>query len=251
MVSQQQLSSHLEQLLQPAKFQDYCPNGLQVAGRDQIKSIIGGVTASLEFIRAARDRGADALLVHHGLFWHNDDRRIVGLLKARLQTLLEHELNLFAYHLPLDLHPSLGNNVQLAQQLGWAPSGKFGDSKLPMGLYTELDTPITGAELAKHLQQTLVRAPLHIAVRTLPVRRIGWCTGAAQNLIQQAYEAGLDAYISGEISEQTVHQAKEYQLDYFAAGHHATERYGIQALLCELEHKFNVTTEFMDLHNPV
>ncbi len=240
MLERHELNSHLDELLQSQTFQDYCPNGLQVQGKPEIHKIVGAVTASLQCIETARAVKADALLV-----------RVVGLLKPRLQILLQHNINLLAYHLPLDVHPIYGNNTQLAAHLGWSVSGTFGPGPTPLGQYTTLPVPISGAKLAQHLETRLGRAPLHIAGGNQPLQRIGWCTGAAQNLIASAYEARLDAYISGEISEQTVHQAKEYQLDYLAAGHHATERYGVQSLLRYLSERYEVATEFLDLDNPV
>lgn len=251
MLQLRELDSYLNKLLQSQNFQDYCPNGLQVQGKTEIQKIVGAVTASLACIETACAVGADALLVHHGLFWRGDDMRVVGLLKPRLQMLLKQDVNLLAYHLPLDVHPVYGNNSQLAAQLGWSVSGTFGSGSTPLGQYTTLSSPISGVKLAQHLEKCLGRATLHIPGRETPLQRIGWCTGAAQNLISAAYEAQLDAFISGEISEQTVHQAKEYQLDYFAAGHHATERYGVRSLLTHLSDKFEVATQFLEIDNPV
>ncbi len=240
------LDDYLIQLLQPERFSDYCPNGLQVEGRREIKKIITGVTASYDFLEAALQANADAVLVHHGYFWRGEALPIVGMKKRRLQFLLQHEINLFAFHLPLDAHTELGNNVMLAKQLDlkvteWAE----------MLALAELSQPQTLQTFSAHVEAKLKRKPQVIGDLKKPIKKIAICTGAAQDYIDRAVTAGVDVYISGEISEQTVHIARETGMSYISAGHHATERYGIQALGEHLADKFGIKHEYIDVDNPV
>jgi len=237
----------LDEWLQPGNFQDYCPNGLQVEGREQVQTLVTGVTASAALIDSAIAAGADMILVHHGYFWKGEDPCIRGMKKARLKRLLEHDINLVAYHLPLDEHPEYGNNRQLGQVLGL-------ENIRPLtGLVWqgELPEPMTPGALADHLNRCLGRQPLHVGEGPDSIRRVGWCTGAAQGFVDTAVAAGLDAYISGEISEQTTHIARECGIHYYAAGHHATERYGVQALGEALACEFGLVHRFIDCDNPV
>lgn len=252
MVRLNDLVSHCDALLQVSDFQDYCPNGLQVQGRGEVRHLVSGVSASLALIEAAIAAGADALLVHHGWFWNGEDPRVVGMKQRRLKRLLESDLSLIAYHLPLDGHGDLGNNAQLGRLLGLNMEGRFG--KGPDGgiaAWGSLPGALNGAALAALIGQRLGREPLHISGGERPLRRIGWCTGAAQGWIEQAAALGLDGFISGEVSEHTVHAARELGIDYFAAGHHATERYGVQALGEHLAQEFSITHQFIDIDNPV
>lgn len=242
------LAAHLDQLLEVAKFRDYCPNGVQVEGRAEVRRVLTGVTASQALLDHAVSGGFDALIVHHGYFWKGEDGRIVGLRKRRLQTLLANDLNLLAYHLPLDAHPELGNNAQLALRLGWRPDGRFGDQDI--GWLGEDATPGTAAELAGRLEKALGRVPLLVGPAERPVRRIAWCSGGAQGYFEQAIAAGADAYISGEISEQTTHLARESGVAYLACGHHASERYGAAALAAYLRSELGLEAEFVDVDNP-
>lgn len=252
MVTLKALIEYTDTLLSPDRYSDYCPNGLQVEGRAEIRSIASGVTASLALIEAAIEAGADALVVHHGYFWKGEDACITGMKRRRLERLLGSGTSLLAYHLPLDAHPELGNNAQLAQLLGFSAQGNFGsDGGLQLGQYGELARPLSGAALAEHLQASLGRTPQHIAGAGDLIRRVGWCTGAAQSYIEAAVEQGLDAFISGEISEQTVHVVRECGIHYFAAGHHATERYGVRALGERLAGHFGIMHRFIDIDNPV
>ncbi|OUR65452.1 Nif3-like dinuclear metal center hexameric protein [Methylophaga sp. 42_25_T18] len=252
MIPRTELLSYLETLLEPNRFQDYCPNGLQVEGQEQVHTLVTGVTASQDLIEAALDVGADTIIVHHGYFWRGEDPRVIGVKQKRLKQLLLNNVNLIAYHLPLDAHPSLGNNVQLSELLGFEVDGRIsgtGDPALAMcGCLAE---PQSVHELADHLRQQLEREPLVIQAHDRPITTIGWCTGAAQDYIQQAAELGLDAFLSGEISEQTVHLARELGINYFAAGHHATERYGVLALGEHLAQQFDIQNQFIDIDNPV
>jgi dinuclear metal center YbgI/SA1388 family protein len=258
-ISRDDLSEYLFDYLGVAKIKDYCPNGLQVQGRPQIKKIITGVTASLGLIERAIEEKADAILVHHGWFWKNDDARVVGQLHDRLKLLMAHDINLFAYHLPLDVHPQLGNNAQLAKMMGWGVSRP--SKKSPLATLGVMDGLIwegkpaasqkTLGQLARSLASRLGRDPLVVGDLNKPIKRIAWCTGGAQNYIKEASLMKVDAYISGEISESTFHSANEMGVAYIAAGHHATERYGIQALGQHLQKTFRIKHQFIDLPNPV
>lgn len=248
-MKREELVNYLDGLLQPGRFRDYCPNGLQVEGREEIVKIVAGVTANQDLLDIAVDRGADAIIVHHGYFWKGEDGRVTGLRRRRLATLLANGINLLAYHLPLDAHPELGNNAQLAAQLGWQPEGRFGDQEIAW--FGSLAAPCDLRQLAAQVGQKLGRTPLVVGDPDRPLRRIGWCTGGAQSYFEQAIALGLDAYLSGEISEQTVHLARESGVAYLAAGHHATERYGIAALVGHLAQSCGLDCEFVDLDNPV
>ncbi|PKO34270.1 MAG: Nif3-like dinuclear metal center hexameric protein [Betaproteobacteria bacterium HGW-Betaproteobacteria-7] len=243
------LVNYLDGLLEPGKFRDYCPNGLQVEGRDEVGRIVAGVTASQALLDVAVARGADAVVVHHGYFWKGDDGRVTGIRRQRLRTLLGHEISLLAYHLPLDAHPQLGNNAQLAADLGWQAEGRFGEQDIGwLGRPIEVETLAT---LAAQVEHRFRRAPLVIGDGAKTIRRIAWCSGGAQGYFEQAIALGVDAYLSGEISEQTVHLARESGVAYLAAGHHATERGGIRALAAHLNGHEGLTCEFVDLDNPV
>ncbi len=243
------LNNYLNALLQPERFSDYCPNGLQVEGKQRISKIVTGVTASMALLEAALQVDADAVLVHHGYFWRGEALPIIGIKKRRIQFLLQHDLNLFAYHLPLDAHPVFGNNVMLANQLGLNITGKIGEKE--MLLLAELIAPQSLQTFANLIESKLNRKPQVIGDLTKPVKTVALCTGAAQGYIEQAVAANVDVYISGEISEQTVHVARESGVSYISAGHHATERYGIQALGEHLAEKFGLQHTFIDCDNPV
>jgi len=252
MVQRDQLIAYLDELLSVSSFSDYCPNGLQVEGRHEISVIVGGVTASQALINAAIVHGADTLLVHHGYFWKGEDPCIVGMKHRRLNSLLDAGMNLLAYHLPLDAHPELGNNAQLAELLGLKTTGSFGKGSGPdIGLVGELPKRVTGEAFAEQIAEKLGREPLHIHGGKESIHSIAWCTGAAQDYIEQAAALGVDAFLSGEISEQTVHQARELGVHFYSAGHHATERGGVMALGTHLADKFGVTFHFEDIGNPV
>lgn len=248
-MKRQELQTYLDGLLDCGRIKDYCPNGLQVEGRDEVSRIVCGVTASLALVEEAAALQADAILVHHGWFWRGEDLRVTGFRKARMATLLRHDINLFGYHLPLDLHAELGNNVQLAKQLGWKITGRCGE--LDLVFLGEPAQATTAGELALVMQAKLGRAPLLIGDDAGMVSRVGWCTGAAQSSFEDAIAAGVDLYVSGEISEPTVHLARESGVAYLAAGHHATERYGIAALGEHLAGRFGLDVRFVDLDNPV
>ncbi len=248
-MKREELVDYLDGLLVPGKFRDYCPNGLQVEGRAEIVRLVAGVTASQALLDVAVARNADAILVHHGYFWKGEDGRVTGLRRKRLSSLLANDINLLAYHLPLDAHPELGNNAQLAQRLGWVVEGRFGEQDIAW--LGSLVGPGSLAELAADVARVLGRAPLVIGEGNKLIRRIAWCSGGAQSYFEQAIALGVDAYLSGEISEQTVHLARESGVAYLAAGHHATERYGVQALAEHVAQQFGIACEFVDLDNPV
>ncbi|MBO0613704.1 Nif3-like dinuclear metal center hexameric protein [Thiothrix fructosivorans] len=245
------LETYLNQLLNVSKFRDYAPNGIQVEGRAEIKRIVTGVSASQALLDAAVEQGADAILVHHGYFWKGESPVIRGMKKRRLMTLLKHDMSLLGYHLPLDAHPEFGNNVQLAQLLGIHVDGVMDARELQgVGNIGTVAQPLSLVAFGQQVASALVREPLLIAGGEHPVQRIAWCTGGAQGYIQQAFELGADTYLSGEISEHTVHFARENGIHYIAAGHHATERYGIQALGEHLAQQFGLEHLFLDLNNP-
>jgi dinuclear metal center YbgI/SA1388 family protein len=232
--------------------QDYCPNGLQIEGRSMVAKILGGVTASQALIDAAIDNNADAILVHHGYFWKGEDQRITGLKRRRIASLLAHDISLIAYHLPLDIHPVVGNNIQLAKELGLNYAGPLDpSSKHSIGIVTELPKAMAADKFKAHLTRVLGRNAQLIGKPDKIISRIGLCTGAAQSYIEQAVALGLDAFISGEISEPTFHIAQESGVNYFSAGHHATERGGIKALGKHLAKQFDISFEFVDIFNPV
>lgn len=236
-------------LLDVRRFQDYCPNGLQIEGVSEVGRIVSGVTASQRLIDAAVEREANLLLVHHGYFWRGEDPRLVGMKGRRIATLFNNGISLLAYHLPLDAHPELGNNVRLAAEWGLTVEGRFGPSDA--ALHGTLPEEMEGARLAQWLAERCGRPPLHIQGGGGAIRRIGWCSGAAQDYIEEAAALGLDAYLSGEISERTVHAARELGIHYFAAGHHATERFGVRALGEELARRFGIEHHFIDIPVPV
>ena len=248
-MQREELNRYLDGLLEISRYQDYCPNGLQVEGRGAIRRIVSGVTASHELIQAALAQEADAILVHHGYFWKGDDPRLTGTRRARVALLLAHELNLFAYHLPLDAHAELGNNAQLGKRLGLAETGRFADQDI--GFCGALAAPMRLDAFAAHVAHRLGREPLVIGEPAREVRNVAWCTGAAQGYFEDAIGLGPDAYLSGEISEQQVHLARETGVAFVAAGHHATEKYGVQALGEHLAARFGVEHRFIDIPNPV
>lgn len=246
------ITQYIHQLLAVDKFQDYGPNGLQVEGKKEINRIISGVTACRALIDKAIELKADAILVHHGYFWKGEDPCLVGMKAERIRRLFQHDINLLAYHLPLDAHGVLGNNAQLAKRLGIKPEGRFiGDSETGIGMYGSLPTAMSGEFLAEHIDKILVRTPLHIKGNEQTIQRIAWCTGGAQGYLQQAIELGVDAYITGEVSEHTVHTARENGIHFYSAGHHATERYGVQALGTHLADKFGIQHKYIEIENPV
>jgi dinuclear metal center YbgI/SA1388 family protein len=248
-MQREELNRYLDGLLEVSRFRDYCPNGLQVEGRGEIRRIASGVSASLDLIRAAVSAGADAILVHHGYFWKGEDPRLTGTRRARIALLLEHGMNLFAYHLPLDAHPELGNNAQLALRLGWSAEGRTGEPDILA--YGRVAAPVTLARLGKDIAASLGREPLVIGAPDKQIARVAWCTGAAQSYFEAAIALGVDAYLTGEISEQHVHLARESGVAFIAAGHHATEKYGVQALGAHLAARFGVEHCFIDIPNPV
>jgi dinuclear metal center YbgI/SA1388 family protein len=250
--SRDEILKTLKALLRPEQFKDYCPNGMQVEGKPQVQRLVSGVTACQALIDRAIEERADMLLVHHGYFWRGEDETVTGIKKTRIEALLKHNISLLAYHLPLDVHAELGNNAALGKLLGFKTTGDLGkQNNNSIGLTGELEIPLSGEGLGALLEEHLGRPALHIPGTANPIRTVGWCTGAAQNFIELALKAGVDAYITGEVSEQTVHIARETGIHFFAAGHHATERYGVQAVAAHLVEKFGLDHQFIDIDNPV
>ncbi|WP_252274667.1 Nif3-like dinuclear metal center hexameric protein [Pseudomonas subflava] len=245
------LVDEADRFLSAARISDYCPNGLQVEGRPQVRRIVSGVTASQALLDAAVEAEADVVLVHHGYFWKGEDARITGMKRRRLQTLLGNDISLLAYHLPLDVHPEVGNNVQLARQLDITVEGPL-DPNNPkvVGLLGSLAEPVSARDFARRVQEVLGREPLLVEGQGM-VRKVGWCTGGGQGYIDTAIAAGVDLFLTGEASEQTFHSARENGVSFIAAGHHATERYGVQALGDYLARRFAVEHLFIDCPNPV
>ena len=247
-----ELLAACDRVLQPALFKDYGPNGLQVEGRQQVRKLVSGVTASRALIEAAIDAEADAILVHHGLFWRGQDGTVTGWMKQRLALLLRHDISLLAYHLPLDAHPTLGNNARLGQLLGFMPLnqdgwGRFGEQSLGfMGTVADTD----GVALARHVEGILGRRPVLLDTARRPIRRVSWCSGGAQGYFEAAMAAGADAFITGEISEPQAHLARECGVAFLACGHHATERYGAPALGAQVAAQLGLAHEFIDIDNP-
>lgn len=251
-MQRQEVVDVLQKLLEPDSIADSMPNGLQVEGRSEIQRIITGVTASQALIEVGIAERADALLVHHGYFWSSDPKVICGMQRQRLKRLLTHDINLLAYHLPLDIHPSLGNNAQLANLLGIDIIGPIaGVSPEGVALYGELPVAMGGSALADQIERQLGRKPLHCDDGAPHlIKRVAWCTGAGQRFLLPAAEHGVDAFITGEVSEQTIHIAREMGLHFYAIGHHASERYGIHALGAWLAQQHGLLVRFIDIANP-
>jgi dinuclear metal center YbgI/SA1388 family protein len=241
------LELRLNQLLEPARFKDYGPNGLQVEGKAGIGHLVCGVTASLALIDAAIAAKADAILVHHGLFWRGQDGRVTGWMKQRLARLIQHDINLFAYHLPLDAHPTLGNNAQLGARFGWAADARFGEQDL--GFSAAIEATALDA-LAAQLREGLGRSLTVVPGDGRPLRRVAWCSGGAQGYFEAAIAAGADVFVTGEISEPQAHYARETGVAFIAAGHHATERYGVQGVGAQVAQDLGLSWQFIDVDNP-
>lgn len=248
------LLAAFDTLLQPERFKDYGPNGLQVEGKADVRKIVSGVTASLALIEAARAANADAIFVHHGLFWRGQSGTVTGWMKQRLALLLKHDINLYAYHLPLDAHPELGNNAQLGLQLGLTATSRFGDQDLGfLGAQTNGGSFKDALELSEHVKKVLNR-PItlvtHIIQQQEAIKNIAWCTGGAQGYFEAAIGAGADAFITGEISEPQAHYAREMNVSFIACGHHASERYGAPAVAAHVAAAHGLAHEFIDIDNP-
>ena len=244
---------YLNELLKPELVKDFCPNGLQIQGRETINKVVTGVTATQALIDKAIAENADAIVVHHGYFWKNESYVIRGMKHKRIKTLLEHDINLFAYHLPLDIHPELGNNAQLAKLLNIEVTGPLElGNPYSVAIQGQFKQPLAAHILAENISDVLNRQCLHIAPESnKEIKTIAWCSGGGQNYIELAAEQGIDAFLSGEVSEQTTHIAREMNIHFFAAGHHATERYGAKALAQHLTNKLSIHAQFIDIDNPV
>ena len=251
-VTLKKMIAMLDSELTPEYFKDYCPNGLQVEGRSSVSKVVTGVSACQALIDYAVEQQADAILAHHGYFWRGENAVISGMKQRRIATLLKNNISLIVYHLPLDAHPQLGNNAQLAKLMGWSIKGGLEPThNHSIGNWGETAQPLTVQAFSEQLEKTLKRPPLVIEGGSHLIQSIAWCTGAAQNMIDKALALGVDAFISGEISESTVHFARENGIHYFSAGHHATERYGVQALGEWLEKTSAIKHQFIDIDSPV
>lgn len=251
MCERAELLRALDELLQPERFKDYGPNGLQVEGRAQVGKMVSGVTASRALIEAAVAAGADTILVHHGLFWRGQDGCVTGWMKQRLALLLAHDINLLAYHLPLDAHPTLGNNAQLALQLGLVSQSQFGEQALGcLGQRADGQSFASPQDLAAHIGRSLGRTVTLVGEQNKTLRKIAWCSGGAQSYFEAAIAAGADAFITGELSEPQAHYARECGVAYLACGHHATERYGAPAVAAHVAAQLGLVHEFIDIDNP-
>ncbi len=244
---------YLNELLKPELVKDFCPNGLQIQGRETINKVVTGVTATQALIDKAIAENADAIVVHHGYFWKNESYVIRGMKHKRIKALLDHDINLFAYHLPLDIHPELGNNAQLAKLLNIEVTGPLElGNPYSVAIQGQFNQPLAAPTLAENISDVLNRQCLHIAPESnKEIKTIAWCSGGGQNYIELAAEQGIDAFLSGEVSEQTTHIAREMNIHFFAAGHHATERYGAKALAQHLTNKLSIHAQFIDIDNPV
>ena len=243
-----ELIQRLDGILDPSSYRDYAPNGLQVQGRRDVKRLVTGVTASLDLIEAAAAQGADAILVHHGWFWKGEEARITGIRYQRISRLIESGMHLIGYHLPLDDHPEIGNNALLGRELGFIADGRFGEENLGWIGQPEEELPVRS--LAERIKRHLKREPLLVGPADKRIKRVAWCSGAAQDMIEAAAEAGTDCFVSGEISERTTHLARELGIAYLACGHHATERFGIRALGEWIAREHGIQVEFVDVDNP-
>lgn len=252
MITRDELTAYLQKFLVCDSFNDYAPNGLQIEGRENIQRFCTAVTASKAVIEKAIAMKADALLVHHGYFWRGEDPVITGMKRARIAGLLSHDINLFAYHLPLDCHLSIGNNACLGQLLGMDNVRQHMAGKTTNLLWSgALSSPLTAKAFSIHITEQLKRAPLHVSGAKEGIQKVAWCSGAAEDFIEDAHRLGVDAYLSGEISERTYYQAEELGMHYFACGHHATERYGVQALGLHLSERYGLKYQYIESDNPV
>ncbi len=248
LIERDRITAHLDLTLEAGRFKDYGPNGLQVEGKKEVRKVVTGVTASLGMIEAAIAAGADALLVHHGLFWRGQDGRVVGWMRQRLAALLQHDINLWAYHLPLDAHPTLGNNAQWGRRLGLAADDRFGDQNL--GFIGPAPQAMSTASLSDTIEQAMGRTPTVVPGDGRQIKRVAWCSGGAQGYFESAIAAGADVFLTGEISEPQAHYARETGVAFMACGHHASERYGVQALGQALADEFGLAHEFIEIANP-
>jgi len=251
MIDRTELVAAANALLQPERFRDYGPNGLQVEGRLRVAKLVSGVTASRALIEAAIASGADTVLVHHGLFWRGQSGCVTGWMKQRLALLLAHDINLLAYHLPLDAHPELGNNAQLGNRVGWVGQSRFGEQDLGwLGERADGRSYANAQDLADQLVSVLSRPVALVNEGSIAVKKIAWCSGGAQSYFEAAIAAGADVFVTGELSEPQAHLARECGVAYIAAGHHATERFGAPAVAAHLAQQFGLQHEFIDIDNP-
>jgi dinuclear metal center YbgI/SA1388 family protein len=247
-----EFESYLNNLLKPEQIKDFCPNGLQIQGRDKVSKVITGVTATQALIEQAIAEKADALVVHHGFFWKNESYVIRGMKHKRIKALLANDISLFAYHLPLDIHPSLGNNAQLAKLFSINNVKPLEEGNaLSVAVRGDFTSELSPQALEQRINEKLNRTCLHIAAPSnKAIKTVAWCSGGGQGYIELAAEHGIDAFISGEVSEQTTHVAREMDIHFYCAGHHATERYGAKALAEHFNQHLPLEAKFIDIDNP-
>ena len=241
-----------DETLNTHEFKDYAPNGLQIEGRSDVQKILCAVTASQEAIEAAIAQNADILLVHHGYFWKGEPYPITGMRGKRIKSLIQHDISLVGYHLPLDSHPTLGNNAAIAECLALENLQALDPSERhPIGNIGFLKHAMSATEFRDYLTARLGFNTIHLPAEKNQIQKVGFCTGAAQDFIGKAAEQGCDAFISGEVSERTYYEAKELDVHYYACGHHATERYGVQRLAKAISEQFNIEYSYFELNNPI
>ena len=252
MAKLQDIIQWCDQTLESTEFKDYAPNGLQIEGKTEVRKILAAVTASQDAIDAAIRENADLLLVHHGYFWKGEAYPITGMRGKRIKSLIQHDISLLAYHLPLDSHPSLGNNAAIADLLELERIEALDPSERhPIGNIGYLNQPMPVEEFKKFVSEKLKFDITHLPADKTMIEKVGFCTGGAQDFIVKAAEQGCDAYISGEVSERTFYEAKELGVHYFACGHHATERYGVQRLGQAISEQFDIEYVYFELNNPI
>lgn len=252
MVDLTELVKWCDQTLSASEFKDYAPNGLQIEGNPQVQNIVSAVTASESAIDAAIELNADVLLVHHGYFWKGEPYPITGMRGRRIKKLIQHNISLLAYHLPLDAHPVLGNNAAIAKKLNFKNIQALDESERhPIGNIGTLEQAMSAEDFKAVLQQNFDFNIVHLPANKPLIQKVGFCTGAAQDFIAKAALQNCDAYLSGEISERTFYEAQELNVHYFACGHHATERYGVQSLGQAIAQHFSLKHTYVELNNPV
>lgn len=241
------LEKIINEYLKINQYKDCVPNGLQVEGVSIVKKIITGVTASQDLIDQSIKLKTDAIIVHHGFFWKNEPVQILNMKKKRIKKLLCNNINLYSYHLPLDAHPIVGNNAQLGNLIN-IKKISYICPILPIG---QLDKSIKPKKFRKKLQKKFKKKPFYIENKEKKIKKIAWCTGSGQNLLEKAAQAGADAFVTGEVSEKIFHIAKEMNINFYSLGHHTTEIYGIQALGEWLKKKYGFLVNFINIFNPI
>ena len=241
-----------DQTLKSHEFKDYAPNGLQIEGTSEVKKILCAVTASQTAIDAAVAYGADLLLVHHGYFWKGEPYPITGMRGKRIKSLIQHDISLVGYHLPLDSHPTIGNNAAIADLLELEHIQALDpNERNPIGNIGYLKSAMSPEVFKQFASEKLGFDAIHLPADKTSIQKVGFCTGGAQDYIKKAADQDCDAYISGEVSERTFYEAQELNVHYYACGHHATEKYGVQRLAKAISEQFNIEYSYFELNNPI